>query len=436
MAIPQTIADELLPLIFRRRRQPMLGNDLPEQGGYSGNMLAPTQDPAPPLVVAPGAQPSNYALPEETRPRQVNHPALGPQPARPAGIPPNAHWDATGQNPDGGEWIVPGPTQAEPAPQLDTSAMRMGRRVETDKHGRPTPNIALQGDEQTLDYQGRLARMPEDKEGGGWWPRIRAAIAGFAAGGPVGAASAFGTRALREHFDPTLGSREYKAEKMGQNAPAVAQIRQARKDKLDEDSKVASTDLAKARTESLKNPRANGRIVERKDGVYIIDAKTGRAEKIAGIPAEAGTPGSTRYISRADGVYGINAEHPNGFKVSGIPGNAGKDVEDVSFGNSQIQSAIAEAQAEQKKIDEGLRGIPPTIQSTDILGNPRTVANPDYTYNMTRRRQLDDDIRNWRQKLKSPKKSAAKSEDPDIRAYADQYYNGDYAAAEAAASRP
>lgn len=415
LGIPQTIADELLPLIFRRRRQPMIGNDLPEQGGYAGNMLAP-QDPAPapPLVIAPGAKASNYALPDETRPRQVTqHPPLGPQPARPTGIPPNAHWDATGQNPDGGEWIAPGPQPDVQPAMMDTGATRMARRVATDKRGRPTPNIALQGDEQTLDYQDRLARMPEDKEGGGWWPKIRAAISGFAAGGPVGAATALGTRALREHFDPTLGSREYKAEKMGQNAPAVAQIRQARKDRLDEESKVASTGLAKARTESLKNPRANGRIVERKDGVYMIDAKTGKAEKIAGIPPEAGTPGSTRYISRADGVYGINAEHPNGFKVSGIPGNAGKDQEDVTFGNAQIQRAISEAEAEQKKIDEGLVSIPRTIQSTDILGNPRTIANPDYTYNMTRRRQLDDDIRNWRQKLKSPKKSSAgKTSDP------------------------
>jgi hypothetical protein len=311
----------------------------------------------------------------------------------------------------------------------------MARRVETDKRGRPTPNIALAGDEQTLDFQNRLARMPEDKEGGGWWPKIQAALAGFAAGGPVGAAAAFGTRALREHFDPTLGSREYRAQKMAQNAPAVEQIRKSRKDQLDEEAKVASTGLAKARTDALKNPRASGRIVERKDGVYMIDIKTGKAEKIAGIPPEAGTLGSTRYISRADGVYGINAEHPNGFKVSGIPGNAGKDSEDVAFSNQQVQRAIVEAEAEQKKIDEGLVNIPRTIQSTDILGNPRTIANPDYTYNMTRRRQLDDDIRNWRLKLKSPKKSAAKAEDPDIRAYADEYFNGDYAAAEAAASK-
>src|SRR5215217_2559144 len=70
-AIPQTIADELLPLIFRRQRRPMLGNDLPEQGGYSGNMLAPTQEPAPPIVVPPGAKPSQLAMQEEVRPRRA-----------------------------------------------------------------------------------------------------------------------------------------------------------------------------------------------------------------------------------------------------------------------------------------------------------------------------------------------------------------------------
>jgi hypothetical protein len=297
---------------------------------------------------------------------------------------------------------------------MDENAIRMARRVETDKRGRPTPNIALQGDEQTLDYAGRLARMQPDTEGGGWWPKIRAALAGFAAGGPVGAAAAFGTRALREHFDPTLGSREYQREKMGQIAPAVEQIRQSRKDRLGEESTIANIGLAKARTKALEREKKTaGRVIERSDGVYMIDPETGKAEKIAGIPPEAGKAGSTRYVSRPDGVYGINAEHPEGFKVKGIPGQPGKDQGDVEFSNAQITRAISEAQAEQKKIDEGLVNIPRTIQSTDILGNPRTIANPDYTYNMTRRRQLDDDIRNWRLKLKKKGTSSGSNSEAD-----------------------
>lgn len=427
--IPQTIADELLPLIFRRRRQPMVST--PPFVGE--NMLAPSQDPAPPTIVS--SQTPKPTMAEEAISRAVpvdeGQNVLVPKPP-PLSAP---LWDRQGNPINRGDLpattldektmapmqasqgMMPSP-QTTPSPEpmmsrsgqsMDETAMRGARRVETDKRGRPTPNIALQGDDQALDYQDRLARMPEDTEGGGWWPKIAAALAGFAAGGPVGAAAGFGTRALREHFDPTLGSREYKRQKMGQNAPAVEQIRQSRKDSLDEESKRANTDLAKARTDALKNPHKNGRIVERKDGVYMIDPTTGKAEKIAGIPAEAGTPGSTRYISRADGVYGINTEHPNGFKVSGIPGNAGKDVEDVTFGNAQIQRAISDAEQEQQKIDKFIDKVPLTINSTDIMGNPRVVPNPEYTYNMTRRRQLDDDIRNWRLKLKSSKKGAATS---------------------------
>lgn len=413
--IPQAIADELLPLLFRRQRglprtPPFAGGSSPledppnvlakrryfneeGEGVPLGNMLAPSQDPAPPTMVAQGAVPSNYALPDETRPRKVTQPGI--------------------TSPGIGSEGMPRPVAAAPmmqSPEMDAGASR-ARRVETDKRGRPTPNIALQGDEQALDYQDRLARMPEDTAGGGWWPKIRAAIGGFAAGGPVGAATAFGTRALREHFDPTLGSREYKRDKMAQNAPAVEQIRQSRKDRLDEESKVANTDLAKARTDALRNPRQNARIIGRKDGVYMLNTKTGKFERVEEIPAETGAPNSARYFKAGNGeVWKIDAANPEGVRVRNIPGAPGKDSEDVGFHNTQIQRSISEAQAEQKKIDDNLPGIPMTIEATDILtGTRKMISNPEYTYNMTRRRQLDDQIRRWRTQLKSPKKGAAGS---------------------------
>lgn len=403
------IADALLPLLFRRNRlaprQP-IGNDLPEQGGIMGNMPRPNmladQDPAPapPLVVAPNARPSDYSQPDETRPRQVSQ----------TSTPNLALREDLTEKPG-----VPQPVVSRSGQVMNENATRPARRVETDERGRPKRNIMLQGDEQTLDYADRVSRYEPQKGGGGWWPRIRAALAGFAAGGPVGAAAAFGTRALREKFQPTLADREWQAEQLREVSPAVESIRQARKERLAERSTEANIDLAKARTKALeREKKVAGRIIERKDGVYSIDPETGKAEKIAGIPPEAGTPGATRYVSRPDGVYGINAEHPEGFKVKGIPGTPGKDVEDVEFSNAQVRQAIAEAQAEQKKIDAALPGIPMTIEATDILtGTKKMVSNPEYTYNMTRRRQLDDDIRNWRLKLKSPKRStSSKDDDP------------------------
>lgn len=298
---------------------------------------------------------------------------------------------------------------------MDEYAGRPARRVETDRRGRPTPNITLQGDDQTLDYANRVAMYEPQEGGGGWWPRIRAAIGGFAAGGPIGAASAFGTRMLREKFQPQLADQEWKAEQMEQVAPAVESIRQARKDRLAERGAEANIDLAKARTDALKNPRQNARIIERKNGVYMLNTKTGRFEKIEEIPPEPSAPTNARYFKAGNGeVWKVDAEHPEGVRVRNIPGAPGKDTEDVSFSNAQINRAIAEAQAEQAKIDAALPGIPMTIEATDILtGTKKMVANPEYTYNMTRRRRLDDQIRNWRLKLKSPKAKAAPTADND-----------------------
>lgn len=416
--IVNQIAEELLPLIFRRNRlsprQP-IGNDLPEQGGYSGQMPRPNvisgmggqgvplanvlspQEPAPPVMVPSGMKPSQVAMPDETRPRLATPNITAP--ASPAVTPP----------------LAPDPVVSRSGQVMDEYSTRPSRRVETDTRGRPTRNITLEGDDQTLDYAGRVAKYEPQEGGGGWWPKIRAALMGFAAGGPVGAGAAFGTRMLREKFEPKLADEEWKRRQMGEVAPAVESIRQSRKDTLQEDSTRANIDLAKARTSALgREKKSNVRIIERSDGVYAIDPETRKAEKIADIPPEAGRPGATRYISRADGVYGINAEHPQGFKVSGIPGNAGKDEEDVSFGNAQLQRVITEAQAEQAKIDAALPGIPMTIEATDILtGTKKMAPNPEYTYNMTRRRQLDDQIRRWRTQLKAPKKRAASTSTVD-----------------------
>lgn len=400
--IVNQIAEELLPLIFRRR--PRLGtppfNPNAESTLPIPNVLrrdpAPNpalaaQEPAPPVMVPSGMNPSQMAMPDEVRPRIAT-----PNIAAPV---------QSGVTPP----LASEPVVSRSGQVMDEYSSRPARRVETDNRGRPSRNITLEGDEQTLDYAGRVAKYEPQEGGGGWWPSIRAAIAGFAAGGPVGAASAFGVRKLREKFEPKLADEEWKRQQMGQVAPAVESIRQNRKDTLQEESTRTNIDLAKARTDALKREKKTaGRIVERRDGVYMINPDTGKAEKIAGIPAEAGTPGSTRYISRADGVYGINAEHPQGFKVSGIPGNAGKDEEDVSFGNAQLQRVITEAQAEQAKIDAALPGIPMTVEATDILtGTKKMAPNPEYTYNMTRRRQLDDQIRRWRTQLKAPRKRAA-----------------------------
>lgn len=392
--IATEIAEAFLPSIFRRRRplsprQPIIGNDLPEQGGIMGNL--PRRNVLDPSYGALG----------DTQDPQVQQPRPTPNITAPAPT-------ATMPPPEAGPMI------SRSGQAMDQYSTRPARRVETDTRGRPTRNITLEGDEQTLDYAGRVAKYEPQEGGGGWWPKIRAALAGFAAGGPVGAAAAFGTRALRDKFQPKLADEEWKAEQMGQVAPAVESIRQARKDRLAERSAEANIGLAEARTEALKNPRQSSRIIERKEGVYMLNPKTNKFEKVEEIPPEAGAPNAARYFKAGNGeVWKVDAANPEGVRVRNIPGAPGKDTEDVSFHNAQINRAIAEAQAEQKKIDDAMPGLPMTIEATDILtGTKKMVPNPEYTYNMTRRRQLDDQIRRWRTQLKSPKKRAAAADDP------------------------
>ncbi len=428
------LKDELLPAIFRRLRQAVV----PGQGQVDDYITAQNDPLRRPHLQGEGEGGvafSNVLAPQDqsatlvTQPKPVvEQPAPAPLtivPSAPAvstlaaGLPaPVAPIIAKPVvNPVETNVLAPEPMVSRSGQVMNEDATR-ARRVETNDRGRPIRNVALRGDEQTLDYNSRLAAMPEDKEGGGWWPKIRAAITGFAVGGPVGAAAAFGTRALREHMDPTLGSREYRAQEMGRLAPAVATIQKNRKDVREEQRLDTQNAYTVARTKALTDPKAKPadiRLVSRKTGVYAVNPATGESKKVDEIPAEAGSPASARYFSTDAGVYKVDEAHPNGVRVHGIPGKKGKDVEDVTFSNSQIQKAIAEAKAEQQKLDEGLVGVPRTIEGVDPLtGVRKQVANPDYTYNMTRRRQLDDHIRNWELKLKSPKKPAASKEDDPL----------------------
>lgn len=225
-------------------------------------------------------------------------------------------------------------------------------------------------------------------------------------------------RLLQSAKNPKMADEAWQRGELGRTGAIIKNINEQQQADLktagvvaDINSKNATAGYNRARTNQLSNPRNNAKFIERKDGVYSIDPTTNKAVKVADIPAEAGPAGATRYVSRADGVYGINVEHPEGFKLSGVPGNTEKPSEDIEFDNSQIQQAITDAQAEQAKIDAGLEGIPRTIEGTDIItGAKKQVENPDYTFHMRRRQQLDDDIRNWRLKLRAPKKAAATSQ--------------------------
>lgn len=355
-----------------------------------------------------------------------------PTPPRPAGVPANAHWDATGIGPDGGEWIGPGPqpnvlnpTVVSPgAPEVSPSGVmndryqtRQDRRVETDKRGRPTPNITMEGDEQTLDQYDRLARMPPDKRGGGWWPRIRSALLGFAVGGPAGAAAGFGAHLLKEKFDPEAASREYQRQQMGQLKPAVDSIYARRKEARAEEAQDAATGLAKARTEALKNPKAAAsRILKGADGYYSFNPDTKKYEKINEIPTPAGAAKGARYFQNAAGVFRVDPDNPDvGVRVKGIPGTPGKAGQDVEFGNAQVRAALKRKRDELTAIDADLTRLKEAsqyeVETTNVYTGEKTKKkNPAYQDLEDRRRQVNDKIDEFELKLKSPTKMAAVEE--------------------------
>lgn len=81
---------------------------------------------------------------------------------------------------------------------------------------------------------------------------------------------------------------------------------------------------------------------------------------------------------------------------------------EVSATNTALEQNIKEAGAERDKIWESLKDVPKTITvpgvtySDGTTDPPKQVPNPAYTDLMTRGRKLDDDIKDWRVKIKPP----------------------------------
>lgn len=397
--------EDFLPAIFRKAKKGIK----PEQSSALSNMLAPAE------TVEPALPPPNIAV--------------APEPVIASG---------TSPEPMG----VPSPNVG-PAPSM----IRRG------KYGRPTGVIgdASPNEKATMENEAIQAYDPEANKPKGWWNRIlKPALIGgglgFLAGGPGGAIGGAGFNALQGAINPARGNEQWKSRRLAESNKQVEGINKQKKAHLetqkttaDIENTGANTNLARIRAKDITDKAAKGperKIIERKDGVYAISPDTLKSEKVADIPEESGPMGSTTYFERPDGVYGVNPQHPDGFKIPGLPGKP-ETVEDVGFGNSQIDVNIKAAQAEQTKISEAMKNTPQMVDDIDpLLGTVRgKKLNPVYQDYTERYRKLDDDIRKWGGDKKAPKKTrmTPAEEDPDIRAYADEHFGGDYKKAERAA---
>lgn len=408
---------------------PQTGKAVPEQAATT--MADQAMARATPVSMADEAM--ARAVPEEAAAPNMLAPTAQAQPAAP-------EW-ASGRPIEPIERFTPYTDKPQ-----DETLERPGRRVETDVRGRPKQNIAMHGADRILDYERRLAEMPDDTQGAGWWPRIRAALAGFAAGGPVGAGVAFGARALHEKMDPTFASRQWRQEKQAEIAPSVQSIYEGRKEARADETAQATAQYRKAQAYNLRHPKPTAGAIKESGGNWVvIDPVTMKSTPVLdkdGNPAKARPTGAKggEWIHQADGTAikvdesgndtgmrdpGRNLQMTGAGLVSSNTKYTADRANESKTGeatttNTAIDESIAKLKEEQAIIDAGLndpktKAIKPTIEVIDSQAEPiedrtqgpdkfgmypthqpmKTIANPEYKYvedAIQRRRQLNDQI--------------------------------------------
>jgi hypothetical protein len=327
------------------------------------------------------------------------------------------------------------PTTGQP---MDESATRP-RRVETDERGRPIPQVnAIDPDQRALEYNQRLnAYTPEEAHGFKdrfLKPILSAAVKGLRYG-PGGAAGAALEQSVASAVDPKQPSRQWKTRELAESNQQVAGINAQRKmaaQQAQANATLAKTGVDTALTlKKLNAPEkaTPGSVHQNANGDWVlVDRVSGTSKPVTDQDGKAlkGKPTGIdkEWVVGDDGIAklyknGVDSglrdvkrnliKAPDGSFVS--PNTkyaadiaAGKGASQGQLENDALARNISDAQAEQAKIDEGLKNTPPTIQTTDIFGAVKTVQNPAYEQGMRRRQALDDDIRGWR----AHKKSVAK----------------------------
>ena len=246
------------------------------------------------------------------------------------------------------------------------------------------------------------------------------------------------------------------------------------------DDKRADSEYRRAQIDVLKEGRRQ--YVERTDGVYEISREFPNGRRVADIPSEArAKPAANRhYFEREDGVYYVDDEHPQGVKLGGVPGKPPSDAqaaqaaEGEALANStqaaadslkseldqfkgqltENERAItqkegiwnAEAARRVKAAQENLEDLTLKDALAQVQAEDKDFASGTYAQTVENTKRLREsieskqkqydtmqgDIREGRAKGARGGRGGQSGEDSMVRKYADQFFGGDYAKAQAA----
>lgn len=295
--------------------------------------------------------------------------------------PPNAHWDATGQNPDGGEWISGPNRHAGSSPAIQRAALGVsdGDIVELLKRqpqptGLPDPpnegpastqisRVRVGTDTRGLDPTARqqakvdlLRQAPASsrvRDTGDFIEegppeqspsRVKNALLGLllgtAQGGLPGGIALAAGGAIKPEMIQELLKQKRVAREEGQLERQVGI-----------DAKRAGVEHTRAQTDAMK--QGQRRYVERSDGVYEISPLFPEGRKLGDIPAEvrAAAQGSVHYEPREDGLYAVMNEggQLRAVKVPGVPGKPASAADNGVADEGEAIATSTQAAANELK---------------------------------------------------------------------------------------
>lgn len=266
-------------------------------------------------------------------------------------------------------------------------------------------------------------------------PVVPAVTAGAGAGGGWGALGGLGVGLLMSKLDPAFSDRMKKQRELAKINQTIGTLENERSGDVQDKLRQAQLGNINAETGALLHPTPKPRpsafrVLTKDEGplkkgtkiATEFNTQTGQWEdtgRVLDLAEKKAAPdrvgGQTRIL--AEGEYGL----PAGTKIHLMPNGedavvnskplvaepAPSRTTDVSFGNQQIKTSIAEAQTEKAKIKDALASTAEYLPDTqDANGAVVKHPNPIYKDLKDQDRALDKQIREWRMKLKPEPKSA------------------------------
>lgn len=272
-------------------------------------------------------------------------------------------------------------------------------------------------------------------------PVVPSALAGAGAGGGWGALGGLGIGLLMSKLDPTFTERMKKQRELAKTNQIIGTLQGEKDANIQDKLRQAQLGNIQSEIESRKvQPRLAAEEAKQEQRKGDIATLLTMHQRLGHYnPADLNDAGSQTLLSRARELGVESSLVPYSAKetadkvpphltvgdtvfergddgtwkpATGLPTVAPKSTSDASFTNAQIQTSINEALREKAKVASALRDTAQTVP--DIQGGRdygTKKPNPIYEDLQKHDRNLDNQIREWRMKLKpesvGPKTSGA-----------------------------